>query len=243
MPPGFSETAERRLFGLGEKDKVAYPAEYPDCLLMGPKISRRLNQYERNHLRQFHADVIGVPVRSREIVGNPMLFSGIFKLWGRAVAGRVLSNSSEHEVVGSAISNPKPGVCSSRRDDSCVRYILTGDGDNDVSYFGKVMFFMPYEIHNDERLEDEPERFMMAYIQRLEVGRVRKLKLAYIINRQQRVLKEFVDLSDVQELIGCIKSRGKEFLVSRTSCFWPKKGFAWWEVIDNEALFIGANVQ
>ncbi|KAH8151229.1 uncharacterized protein LAJ45_03772 [Morchella importuna] len=243
VPPGFSETAERRLFGLGEKDKVAYPAEYPDCLLMGPKISRRLNQYERNHLRQFHADVIGVPVRSREIVGNPMLFSGIFKLWGRAVAGRVLSNSSEHEVVGSAISNPKPGVCSSRRDDSCVRYILTGDGDNDVSYFGKVMFFMPYEIHNDERLEDEPERFMMAYIQRLEVGRVRKLKLAYIINRQQRVLKEFVDLSDVQELIGCIKSRGKEFLVSRTSCFWPKKGFAWWEVIDNEALFIGANVQ
>ncbi|KAI5847645.1 hypothetical protein DFP73DRAFT_525062 [Morchella snyderi] len=151
VPTSFSETAERRLFRLEEKNKVAYPAEYPDCLLMGPKVSRRLTQYKRNNLSQFHADVI-------------VLFSGIFKLSGRAVARRVLSNSSEHEVIGSAISNPKPGVCSSRRNDSCVRYILTGelDGDNDVSYFGKVMFFMPYEIHNDERLEDKPERFMMA---------------------------------------------------------------------------------
>lgn len=243
MPPGFSETTDRRLFGLGEKDKVAYPAEYPDCLLMGPKISRRLNQYERNHLKEFYADVIGVPVRSIVIVRNSMLFSGTFKLWGRAVAGSVLSNSSEYEVVGSAISNAKPGVSSSRRNDSWVRYILTGDGNSDISYFGKVIFFMPYEIRNDERPEDEPERFMIAYIQRVEVGRVRKLKLAYIINRQQRVLKKFVDLSDVQELIGCIKSRGKEFLVSRTSCFWPKKGFAWREIIDNETLFNGANVQ
>ncbi|KAH8153286.1 uncharacterized protein LAJ45_02873 [Morchella importuna] len=173
LPEGFNDMEDKRLFGFAEKDKVAYPVQYPDCLLMGPKEKRRLNQYERASLRQFIAEKLGVPVRA---VDSTALLSDIMVLWGRAIAGRILNHASEYEVVGSKISNSKTGVATNRRNDSWVRYILSDENDNDTSYFGRVMHYLQYvvsEIPNSaelgrdgtgEPVHQEPEPYMLAYI-------------------------------------------------------------------------------
>jgi hypothetical protein len=204
---------------------------------MGPKVSRLLNRYERANLREFHASVTGRSARALPAE----LFSCVFKLWGRAVAGKVLNNENDYEVVGSKISNAQAGfrVATSRRNDSWVRYIMADDDDNDTSYFGKVMFFMQYEIESEDG-EEGPDQYMLAYVERVDVGRVRKVKLAYRLE-PRGVQKLFVELTDIQELVGVIKSRGKDFLVSRSSCFWPKKNFYWREHVDNKDLFDDAS--
>lgn len=40
---------------------------------------------------------------------------------------------------------------------------------------------------------------------------------------------EFVDLANVQELVGIVKSQGHEFFVSKASCFWGKKDIVYHE--------------
>lgn len=81
---------------------------------------------------------------------------------------------------------------------------------------------------------------MLAYVERMDVGRVRKTKLANRVE-PRGVQKLFVELTNIQQLVGVIKSRGKDFLVSRISCFRPKKNFYWREHVDNKNLFDDAS--
>ncbi|RPB10660.1 hypothetical protein P167DRAFT_546972 [Morchella conica CCBAS932] len=157
-----------------------------------------------------------------------------------------------YEITGSQISNsawdgPDCAAIFIKRDDSHVRYTVKGeDTGGDVSYFGRVLFYMHHLIPaqtqdksmspEEDRLEDSERGTqgdsvqMLAYVQWHIVGRIRKRKLAHKVKDS---IKEFIEVSDIQELVGFIQSHGRLFYVSKTSCFWPKKNFAWNEVIDN----------
>lgn len=231
-----------KLFNLSPKDKHEFPDSYPEYLLMLPKVSfpdsyisrillmlftvsKILNQYERAHLRKFCSNITG----NREY--PPAAAAMKFRVWGRAVSGRVFSNESAYEITGSLLSNVGRGAIDhTKRNDSHIRYTISDDSNQDISYFGRVLFYLPYTLQSD----DGETELLLAYVQRMDVGRVRKRKLVYKIKDG---VKEFIDPMDVQELLGSIESRGKRFFVSKTSCFWPKKGFAYAENIENEDLF------
>lgn len=207
---------------------------YPDYLLMRPKQSRVLSKQERRNLKAFTSNTIHDPKETHLI-------------WGRAVAGRGFSNQNAYEVIGSKMSNvgsQGEPIALNKRDDSYVRYITKNKDGDDVSFFGRALFFLVYKQpdDNDEssaveehaKSDSTSEPFLLAYMQRVDVGRVRKRKLVFKIRDGS---KEFINLDDIQELVGRINSRGKEFFVSKTSCFWPKKGFEWKEAISNDDPF------
>jgi hypothetical protein len=61
------------------------------------------------------------------------------------------------------------------------------------------------------------QEYLLAYIEVVKVGRIKKKKLVYVM--PDKKYHEFVDLANVQELVGIVKSQGHEFLVSKASCF------------------------
>lgn len=196
-------------------------------MLMTPKVLKILNQYERAHLHLFSLNITGED-------SLPAMGYGIkFKAWGRAVSGRAFSNDHAFEITGSVLSNTGRGAISQvKRDDSYIRYTIRGPSSEDISYFSRVLYYLPYILRTGTDSGDI--ELLLAYVQRIEVGRIRKRKLVYKIKDST---KEFVDLMDVQELVGSIESWGKRYLVSKTSCFWPKKGFQWSQIVANDDVF------
>jgi hypothetical protein len=159
-----------------------------------------------------------------------------FRLWGKAIAGKAIWNDGGYEVVGSALSNERgerntaEGGFAANRDNSYIRYHMDSGPDHvNTAYFGRVLFYMVYNI--------EGEDYLLAYVQHIYVNRVRGRKLVY---QAKLGARHFLDIHNIQELVGIVKTRGLSFFVGKKSCFWPKKGFSYNQVMDNDNLLRNA---
>ncbi|KAI5778637.1 hypothetical protein EDC01DRAFT_634733 [Geopyxis carbonaria] len=198
------------------------PDLYPENVLLAPSETRLLTPYERARLKDFYYANTDLDEDDW-----PNFIQERFKIWGKAIAGRQLKNESHYELVSSsfAMDRLSEKSRSTRRDDSHVRYMATDPSGDSYSYFGQVRFYTTLTVE----CKDSTDTYMLAYIQYLCVCRVHPLELAYKLNPGPA---EFIELTDIQELVGRIYSRGKEFFVSKKSCFWPHKGHVWDQTVD-----------
>ena len=81
-------------------------------------------------------------------------------------------------------------------------------------------------------LKGPTKTFFLAYIENMHVGYAMDSSLVYEIPVARGAPKrvcEFVALENVKELVGFISSRGKRFVVEKTSAFWPEDAIAYHE--------------
>ncbi|KAI5801337.1 hypothetical protein EDC01DRAFT_628291 [Geopyxis carbonaria] len=222
LVPPHDRTAFLQYVPKNAKLKFVLPDEYPDHMLLSPSETRYLTAHERTRMKEFYRTHIDQSVPS---------FEGIkFKIWGRAIVGRQLNNESNHELVSSKYAMEKLSgrEKDGRRDQTHVRYMFPDVDNVDHSYFGQVLFYTTVQV--EQNSQHLVETYMVAYMQYLRVCRVNSLDLAYKLSIGPT---EVINITDIQELIGRIYSRGKEFFVSRRSCFWPKEGYVWDRTVDS----------
>ena len=95
---------------------------------------------------------------------------------------------------------------------------------------------MPYTIRS-ERSGQRDYEFLLAYVEDLQSGYVSYCGFAYHVP-DKRPTFDFVDLRNIDELVGAIVTRGRTFWVNQMSCFWPQQGYGYVENTDRSDVFL-----
>lgn len=130
-----------KITGQRKYDSLAYPR----CQLQYSLCKRALTRAERTALAQWESHMTdAVPAKKFSDILTTELH-----LWGRAIAGLKLTNEHDFEMVGSELnSQTKDPLCG--RDDTLVRYVLRDEDGKDISYFGRIKFYLPCSIIVDD---------------------------------------------------------------------------------------------
>lgn len=119
-----------------------------------------------------------------------------------------------------------------RRDDSWVRFILLNDNGTEVSYFGQVLYYLVFTpkvrdeawYHGARANDPRPQtEYLLAYVQSYKIIHLHDVDL---IVKAQPWARELIDLRNIQELVGTVKTRRSEFFVRQITCFWSRKNLA-----------------
>ena len=63
-------------------------------------------------------------------------------------------------------------------------------------------------------------------------------QFAYEVPGASRRTFEFVDVRNIDELVGAVTTRGRTFWVNQFSCIWPAEGYGWVEHTNAYDVFL-----
>ena len=100
-----------------------------------------------------------------------------------------------------------------------------------ISYFGRVHFYTAHKIRDYE--------FLLAYVEDLPTGYVNEYNLAYEVPKRRSTF-DYVDVRNIDEIVGSITTRERRFWINEFSCFWPAldEGYGYVEFTDGRDVFL-----
>lgn len=243
FPVDFGKHAEgqntgnaERLFELADRHRyVSHEYDHTRYLLLGPVLKRTLSYEEKGHLADFNTAVGGAQTRD-ELIESAS--DGTWKLWGRALCGEKPNADAYTEQVGSEQSVAVVRA-SERRDDSWVWFTMENEDRLHVGYFGRVLYYLVFrpavqEDDSDDVASDQSRtgsEYLLAYVQTYRIIYLHDVQL---VVKGQPWTREFIDIGCVQELVGRVKTRGCEFFIRSTTCFWSRTRLAIWKHESND---------